>query len=303
MIISGSIAISTDPQVITFPGSLQMPAATFIISYRYYDSTGQTLGGYIVTSPDSRTVTGFTFAVDGLTGGTLEYSATEVGVAIGYVSPAARLSRDWTAQEWYAELVRDMNLTVKDALYGERFKIINRAIPEAAKKYSSILGNSFMTSQSISDTAVSEVITSNLRMQMGGPEARFVVESTLTNYVDMVDFDTYKGFRSTSFQERNHIIWTKVGDSLLFKTSLANFGVRSFRFSRVPEECTTNAHMIDFPDLHMAATWIEGRKIMATRYRDIVGDIKIEESTVEPAIKSAKTTAELESPEALQKAL
>lgn len=303
VIITDRIAIVTDPQTIVFPSGQHMPTANYNISWVYYDADYQTLGGQPVVG--SKTVDGFSFTCSGLLNGTLEYSVSELGAAISFAIPIARLSRNWTAKSFYAELVRDLNLKASDALYGERFRIINRAIPEAVRKNAAVLGNCYMTPSSIDDTDSSEIIISLLKMQMGGQEARLVIESNTTVYVENVGWDEYKGFRASSFQEgRYKIIWTRQGDAVLFKkgTSLANYGTRTFRFPRTSEECTDDLHFIDYPDSFMGLAFTEGKRVLAERYKEYVGDIKFPEE-IGLAEKQLQTTAQLETPEALVKAL
>ena len=297
---AGKETVLATGTTIVFPEA--MDTADYSLVFRCYDPvTLETMG--CTVDPALYTTTGFFVAP--IEDAVIEYQATEYGTSIVLIAQTGRLSRDWTAQRFYAECSRDLGLLAAIAPYGERFNIVNRAVAKATSVHSALLGNSYKSSQSSSDTAATEVIISNIRMQMGGPEQRFSVESSVTDFVDMVSVAEYGTFRANAYQNTGRIIYAREGDTLLFKksTALSNFGVRTYRYSRMPEEVTANEQKVDFPDSFMHLALVEGKRILAERFREIVGNVQYPEDTGEVATKKASETAQLEGGNTLKTAL
>ena len=86
-------------------------------------------------------------------------------------------------------------------------------------------------------------------------------------------------------------------------TSLSGYGTRTYRYPRMPEECTAKSNMIDFPDLHMGLSIIEGKRIMAERYRQIVGQRQYPDDNGQLAEQKAEKTAAIQTTTGPEKAL
>ena len=278
------------PKTIAFPAV--MSSTSYTLVWMCYDPTTlETVGCTI--DPALRTVTGFT--AEAIIDAVLEYQAQEYGSEIALIPQSGLLSRDWTAKKFYAELVRDLGLTTRNAVYGERFNIINRAIAAAVASNSAVLGNAYNSTQTIVSTTATDVSISNVRMQLGGPEQRIAMHSSLSNFVDEVEFEELHCFRSAAYQNKGRIVWTRKGDMLYFdrSTSLASYGTRTMHYTRQPELCTADADMLDFPDALMQAAITEGKKILAQRYREIVGPMQFPDDAGMIAEKKADKTAQI----------
>lgn len=89
-----------------------------------------------------------------------------------------------------------------------------------------------------------------IRMMRTGPQVKCVLESTSTTLVRNISVKEYRTWSSTSFQNRNMIVWAFAGEKLWLGkgSSVTSYGTLSFRYPRIPIVITSNTNKIDIPD-------------------------------------------------------
>lgn len=260
---TNKVSVTAPSSVVVFGQA--MTSTDFTLTFRCYDPvTLATIPCDV--NPANNTVNGFT--AEPAVSGTLEYIAAEYGAPVGLITPTGRLSRDWTAQKFWAEAIRDLRLAGVQLDQFERFNLINRAVSGVASVFFPLLSNQYLTEQSVSQSG-DKISLASLRTAMGGAEQKFRLESSLATTVLPVSKEEHGTFRTGSHQNKNTICWTLIGDYLYLKkgTSLASYGTLTFYYARNPIPVSLNDSLIDFADgAPMEVAIFRLKRLLAERY-------------------------------------
>jgi hypothetical protein len=258
LMIVNTVDITPPSQVVSFGRTV--PSTGYVLLFRAYDpDTMDTIGCEVDES--SYTLTGFT--AEAASPCTLEYAvmlSTDSGLP---------LSRSWDSIRMWAEAIRDSRLTGVQFDHFERMILVHRAVTLTVSVLYPLLATKYLTAETV--TPVDDVIDiSGIRaMFRGGPEVRFMLESTSAGCIVATSKEEHHRFRTSASQNSDTIAWSLVGDSIYVKkgSGLSSYGTLTLWYPRQPLEPTVATTLLDIPDgIPMEIALLKLKMILAERY-------------------------------------
>lgn len=243
---AGSDAVVTGGTAIAFDTPYPI-GSSYIVFANCYDGSGDV--GYNITV---QSVNGFT--VVPLVDATFEWEAVQLGTEeVPDIVASGRLSRDWTAGDFWAEAVRDAGIEIPPLFQFERFQLIQRAVEAVASQLYGLYGNDYMTDTEVTITS-NEISLTTLRIMRGGQQMRIslssVISSATVQFYPVSELE-FNNFRSSSQNNKGLFRYTFAGETIKVQkhSDSAVYGTPvTLTYPRVPIKALTDAQKLDLPD-------------------------------------------------------
>lgn len=165
------------------------------------------------------------------------------------------LSRNYTGQRFWAEVVRNFGEETSQILEFESVYIINRAQLEVVGAFSPLLYNSYLTTAALSYSGDSFSL-SGYNFQRVGEQIKLSIKSSETPTIEPVSVDELAVFRPDSDWNKKKIVWALVGDTGEMKkgtglsgvSGYSGYGALTAYYPRVPTQLTALTDYVDLPD-------------------------------------------------------
>lgn len=245
----------------------------YIIFANCYDSSGDV--GYKITVKNE-----YGFTVVPLVNATFEWESVQLG---SEVAASGRLSRDWTAGDFWVETIRDLGVEAPPLFQFERFQLIQRTIESVASQLYGLYGNDYMTSAEVTITN-NEISLTPFRIMRGGHQVRMILSSVVNgNIVQFypVSEHEFNRFRQTSQNNKGLFRYTFNGETIKVQKhvgSLSYGAPVTLLYPRVPIKALADSQKLDLPDgLPMEIASFVLRNKLRERYgrekKDYTGDV------------------------------
>ena len=148
-------------------------------NYNVFKNCYNTFGDVGVTI--TKATTGFT-AVP-VENATIEWEAVAYGTEVGVIIPTGRLSRDWTAGLFWANMVRDLQADKIKLHHFEKFDLIDRACQVVAAQIYGLVANLYLTEQTVS-VVNDRISLAALRIMGLGQQVKLELEANVQTSIE-----------------------------------------------------------------------------------------------------------------------